>query len=140
MEEIINNITNIQTEFEAAICNIELKIKELKIQAQTYQSLHSNCTLDNQLDNRFTWCSIKQLIQTTESREDIPTIHIIKEDEEEKQEQEQLIVTAGTDRSIMSRRGRKVAAYSVFFADSSPLNSAKAVLSTKYDAISGSIH
>ena len=130
MEEIINNITNIQTEFEAAICNLEQKIKELKIQAQIYQSLHTNCTLDNQLDNRFTWCSIKQLSQTTESREDIPTLHIIKEDEEEIQEQEQIIVTAGTDGSIMSRRGRKVAAASVYFADGSPLNSSKAVLSS----------
>ena len=130
MEDIINNINSLQTEFEATLCNLEQKIKELKIQANVYQALHTGCALDQQLDNRFTWCSIKQLSQTTETREDLPTLHIIKEDEEVNQEEEQIIVTAGTDGSVMTRRGRKVAAAAVYFADGSPLNSSKAVLNS----------
>ena len=39
------------------------------------------------------------------------------------------MVASGTDGSIVCRRGRKVVAASVFIGDSSPLNSAKAILS-----------
>ena len=53
---------------------------------------------------------------------------MIKEDDEEMHE-DLLVVTAGTDGSIRSRRGRRVSAAAVHFRDGSPLNSAKTVLS-----------
>ena len=107
-------------------------LKDLRTRAITIQEQQKQG--QEQTDNRFTLCTLKELSQTEENGNDPPPINIIKEQEDEISEN-LLIVTAGTDGSLMTKRGRKVSAAAVYFGDGSPLNSAKAVLGASSSTI-----
>ena len=132
MEELINNIDSIQIELETAINKMQQNLKELKTKAATIQAQQKQG--QDQADTRFTLCTLKELSQTEDNGNEPPTINIIKEEEDEISE-DLLIVTAGTDGSLMSKRGRRVSAAAVYFGDGSPLNSAKAVLGASSSTI-----
>ena len=126
MEEIIRSIDSIQIEMEAIMIGTQHSLKELRLKAATLETQNRN---GNDLDdNRFTYCTIRQLGQAIDNDDEVPKVCVIK-DQEDKIQEELLVVTAGTDGSVRSRRGRRASAAAVHFGDGSPLNSAKTVLS-----------
>ena len=101
MEELIKNIDSIQIKLETATNKLEQHLKELKLKVATIQSQHRHG--QDQADTRFTFCSLKELSQTEDNGNEPPTINIIKEEEDDISE-DLLIVTAGTDDSLISKR------------------------------------
>ena len=80
MEELINNIDSIQIELETTINKMQQNLKDLRTKAATIQAQQKQG--QEQTDNRFTLCTLKELSQTEENGNDPPTINIIKEQED----------------------------------------------------------
>lgn len=122
-EELLREIEHFQIKLDTCYIDLTERLIKIKRKVERHNILHQNCQEKGFQDIVFTTITYGEVKELAEETNEYPA-HIIVDKYTEDEKETELIPRCATDGSVLNKRGRKVAAYGVYFGEGSPLNEA----------------